>query len=173
MPGTVARSFRLWGKKRGDRRTGSRLIGSLGEAIFFGVLFLLGILALTVVATSQIIHPTPEVYQVGFGFWLLILVLGSFVVIGSGGLVFTVLHVGASIGVGEAGIRNRVDSGCPARSQRLSGDSLGRQPDEQPWSDFSVSLAGGALDALESIRRYGAGGVDDRFHHRAGGHLRF
>ena len=28
----MARMFRLWGKKRGDRRTGSQLVAGLGEA---------------------------------------------------------------------------------------------------------------------------------------------
>ena len=92
----LARSFRLWGKKRGDRRTGSRLLGSLGEAIFFGVLFVLGATSLSALLTSQAIHPTPEVYQPGFGFWLLILVLGSFALIGGGGVLYTVMHVTAS-----------------------------------------------------------------------------
>jgi hypothetical protein len=38
----VARNFRYFEKKRGHRRTGSRLFGSVGEAIFFAVLLLVG-----------------------------------------------------------------------------------------------------------------------------------
>jgi hypothetical protein len=38
----VARNFRYFEKKRGHRRTGSRLFGSLGEAIFFAVMLLVG-----------------------------------------------------------------------------------------------------------------------------------
>jgi hypothetical protein len=38
----VARSFRYYEKKRGHRRTGSRLFGSVGEALFFAALLLLG-----------------------------------------------------------------------------------------------------------------------------------
>ena len=34
----MARNFRYYEKKRGHRRTGSRLFGSVGEAIFFAVL---------------------------------------------------------------------------------------------------------------------------------------
>ena len=44
----MARFFRFVEKKRGERRTGSNWIGSLGEAIFCGSLFLLGTLLLGV-----------------------------------------------------------------------------------------------------------------------------
>ena len=90
------RGFRLWGKKRGDRRTGSRLAASLGEGIFFGLLFLLGSILLIVLITMQAIDPATEPYRVGFGFWLLILVLASFILIGGYGMFSTGLHAGAS-----------------------------------------------------------------------------
>jgi hypothetical protein len=35
-------TFRLYRKKRGHRRTGSRILGSVGEALFFGAFFVLG-----------------------------------------------------------------------------------------------------------------------------------
>ncbi|MEN6405552.1 MAG: hypothetical protein ABFC77_03680 [Thermoguttaceae bacterium] len=38
----MARSFRFYGKKRGNRRTGSPMLGSVGEALFWAVLLLLG-----------------------------------------------------------------------------------------------------------------------------------
>jgi hypothetical protein len=38
----LARGFRFYGKKRGHRRTGSPLLGSLGEAAFFGALVVIG-----------------------------------------------------------------------------------------------------------------------------------
>jgi len=38
----VARSFRLYEKKRGNRSTGSKKLGSAGEALFFAVFFVLG-----------------------------------------------------------------------------------------------------------------------------------
>ncbi len=38
----MARGFRYYEKKRGDRRTGSSSFGSLGEALFFAVFLLLG-----------------------------------------------------------------------------------------------------------------------------------
>lgn len=38
----MARNFRYYGKKRGDRRTGSRMLGSVGEMIFYAAFLLLG-----------------------------------------------------------------------------------------------------------------------------------
>ena len=38
--------FRLYGKKRGDRRTGSQTLGNVGEALFFAVFFLMGTVSL-------------------------------------------------------------------------------------------------------------------------------
>ena len=42
----MARNFRYFEKKRGHRRTGSRLFGSVGEAIFFAVLLVVGCAAI-------------------------------------------------------------------------------------------------------------------------------
>lgn len=92
----VARTFRLWQKKRGGRRTGSRLAGSVGEAVFFGILFLLGAISLTAVITSQAMNPTPEIYRPGFGFWLMVLVMASFALIGGTGVVWTAVCAGTS-----------------------------------------------------------------------------
>ncbi len=91
----MARLFRVWEKKRGNRRTGSRLVGSLGEAFFSGVLFLLGIVSLTALIASQTMMATP-MYSPGFGFWLMVLVLSSFILLGGGGVILTVFQVGAS-----------------------------------------------------------------------------
>lgn len=86
----------MWGKKRGGRRTGSKTLGTLGEAMFFGVLFWFGAMSLTALLTSQAFNPAANVYQPGFGFWVMVLVLGSFVLLGGGGVVWTVFHVSAS-----------------------------------------------------------------------------
>ena len=93
MVGTrFRRRFRWWPKKRGARRTGSRLLGSLGEAFFFGLLFLLGAVALASLLAAQFGGPQAEMLRMGFGFgfWVLVLVLGSFLLIGGAGFVFTV-----------------------------------------------------------------------------------
>lgn len=88
--------FRVWGKKRGSRRTGSKWLGTVGEALFFGVLFLLGAVSLTALVASQTMRPDANLYQPGFGFWLMLLVLSSFVLLGGGGMIWTVFHVSAS-----------------------------------------------------------------------------
>jgi hypothetical protein len=93
----VARLFRFVEKKRGKRRTGSNLVGSLGEALFCGSLFLLGTLLLSVIVGAHLVQPNPDQFTFGLGGWLLILVTASSVVLGGGGLIWTVLRVGTSI----------------------------------------------------------------------------
>lgn len=51
----MVRSFRLYQKKRGNRRTGSKKSGSAGEAVFFGVFFLLGCGGLVVMFATLVI----------------------------------------------------------------------------------------------------------------------
>ena len=89
----MARWIRLWEKKRGRRRTGSNLLGSVGEALFFVVLFLLGSCALVALIASVVTGPWPANYWI---LWLSVLVLASFILIGGGGVVYTVLQVGTS-----------------------------------------------------------------------------
>ena len=92
----MARLFRLWEKKRGDRRTGSEFVGGLGEGLFFGVLFLLGSMSLAYLVASRLLGVVPPAFEPGFGFWLMVLVMISFMLIGGTGVVYTVLHVGTS-----------------------------------------------------------------------------
>lgn len=51
----MARSFRLYGKKRGHRRTGTPWLGSFGEALFFALFFLLGCGGLVAIITSLVL----------------------------------------------------------------------------------------------------------------------
>ncbi|MCA9154565.1 MAG: hypothetical protein KDA62_04585 [Planctomycetales bacterium] len=92
----MARVFRLWTKKRGDRLSANPLVGNLGEALFFGLLFLMGLVSLVALIANYALDPRPEVTALGFGFWLLLMVLASFVLIGGGGLIYTVLNVRTS-----------------------------------------------------------------------------
>jgi len=92
----VARLFRFLEKKRGQRRTGSNLAGSVGEAVFCGTLFVLGVLGLTTLAALQVVAYDPQSLAIGVGWWLLVLVMSSFAVIGGLGLIRTALRVGAS-----------------------------------------------------------------------------
>ena len=51
----MARSFRVYQKKRGNRRTGSRTLGSLGELVFFALFFLAGCGGIVILLTAFII----------------------------------------------------------------------------------------------------------------------
>jgi hypothetical protein len=92
----VAKLFRVWEKKRGDRRTGSRLAGTVGEAAFFGSLFVLGVVSLATLLTSQAVAPDPDFFTLGLGAWLVLIVLSSLILIGGAGFLLTVLEIGAS-----------------------------------------------------------------------------
>ncbi|GIW92312.1 MAG: hypothetical protein KatS3mg110_0353 [Pirellulaceae bacterium] len=105
----MKRLVRLWGKKRGTRRTGSHLAGTLGEAAFFGSLFLLGLVSLASLIASQIIAPSAELFQIGWGTWLVLLVLVTFLLIGGGGLFLSVWELGASVERRSALVRRAAD----------------------------------------------------------------
>jgi len=92
----VARFFRFVEKKRGQRRTGSNLVGSLGEAVFCGCLFLLGTLLLSVIITSQLVRPNPAPFALGAGGWLIVLAASSSIVLGGGGLIWSAVRLGTS-----------------------------------------------------------------------------
>lgn len=51
----MARNFRIFEKKRGNRRTGSRKLGAAGEALFFAVFLLLGCAGLAALVTTLVI----------------------------------------------------------------------------------------------------------------------
>jgi len=105
----MAPRFRFLGKKRGERRTGSRMVGSVGEAIFFGILFLFGAIALAALVSAQVINPVAAYYRPGLGFWLAVTVLSSFVFIGGAGVILTVLRVGVSVERRSAIVRRATD----------------------------------------------------------------
>lgn len=94
MPG----GFKWLEKKRGGRRTGSRIAGGVGEALFFGSLFLLGAAALVGLLITQLLTNIPEGVPrlTGLGFWIVLLVLLAFIVVGGSRFVYAVLWVGTS-----------------------------------------------------------------------------
>jgi hypothetical protein len=106
----VARLFRFVEKKRGERRTGSNLVGSFGEAAFCGSLFLLGTLLLGVIIGTQVVQPDASQFKFGYGRWLVILVGASSVVLGGAGLIWTVLRMGTSIERRSAMARRAAES---------------------------------------------------------------
>lgn len=93
----MAKWVRLWGKKRGTRMSGWWVVGSVSEAAFFGALFILGIVSLTIVVSSQVFWPeTTTLPTIGFGFWLLVIASSSFIVIGLTAFVLQVSQTLAS-----------------------------------------------------------------------------
>jgi hypothetical protein len=92
----VAKWLRLWGKKRGTRMSGWWVVGSVSEAAFFGSLFLLGIVTLTIVVSSQLFWPESTFLRVGFGFWLMVIASCSFIVIGLTAFILQVSQTLAS-----------------------------------------------------------------------------
>ena len=90
--GKLARRFRLWEKKRGNRRTGSKLWGSAGEALFFAALFLFGSISLTALLTTE--NQSFDAWASWL--WLVGLVLVSLVFIGAGGTIWSILMVGTT-----------------------------------------------------------------------------
>lgn len=91
----MARVFRVWGKKRGNRRTGSPWLGTVGEVLFSSTLFVLGIVSLAALLLAQTLSSSPP-FPPGLGFWVLVLALSSFVLLGGGGVIWTVLHASAT-----------------------------------------------------------------------------
>ena len=102
----MARLFRLWEKKRGERRTGSKTAGGVGEALFFAALFLLGAVSLTALLTSMFASGS---WLSGWWLWLVVVVLASFALIGGGGFVYSLLHLSASAERRSAIMRRATD----------------------------------------------------------------
>ncbi len=71
-------------------------VGSLGEALFFAAFFLIGVMCFTTLVGWQFISPTTQVVPIGYGFWLLISVTASFIVMGAVGFWYRVLKVATS-----------------------------------------------------------------------------
>ncbi|MCA9132462.1 MAG: ABC transporter ATP-binding protein [Planctomycetales bacterium] len=92
----MAKWVRLWGKKRGTRMSGWWVVGSVSEAAFFGALFLLGIVSLTIVVSGQVFWPHSPILRIGFGFWLMVIASSSFMVIGLTAFILQVSQTLAS-----------------------------------------------------------------------------
>ena len=88
--------IRLFEKKRGQRRTGSPWLGRLTEAFFFALLVLLAIIGLSAITFNHFTGIQRIEQTIGFGFWLTVIVLSSFVVIGTGGFLWTIVQLGVS-----------------------------------------------------------------------------
>ena len=91
----MARRFRLWEKKRGDRLTGARWIGSAGEAMFFAALSVFGGIALIAHSQSDYLQTGPDGYPEVWN-WLILFVLVSLTAMGVMGFVHALLVAGTS-----------------------------------------------------------------------------
>lgn len=109
------------------------VVGSVSEAAFFGVLFLLGIASLTIVVSWQVFWPNSTLWRPGFGFWLMVCASISFIVIG---LTAFILRVSQTLASPE--MRSAMASEAKrAHQRRAESDSDGpaNLPDLQALTD--------------------------------------
>ncbi len=131
----MKRPLRLWGKKRGSRMSGWWLIGRAGQASFFGALLLIGLAVLTIEVSWQLISPETNVYTVGYGFWLLVLVSVSFVLIGAFGFGRQVVSVAISDEHRAAMSGGKLDSQSSTRILRPKRTSISYLPALARYTD--------------------------------------
>lgn len=114
------RRFRLWEKKRGSRRTGSSWWGGAGETLFFGSLFLLGALTLTELVVFWMREDPESFLASTWGVWLSVLLLGSLVIVGAVGSVYSAVLTGTSAERRAAIAKRATTSDLLADSQQSS-----------------------------------------------------
>jgi hypothetical protein len=85
----------LWEKKRGNRITGSQYVGTAGEAIFFAVLSIFGVLTLLAFVRSEYFDLGSS-GQSRVWSWLILLVLVSLSLIGGIGFIYSSVLLGTS-----------------------------------------------------------------------------
>lgn len=68
-------------------------IGSLGEALFFAIVFLIGVFLSAILISWQLMSQSTQPLKVGYGFWLFLGVCLSFAVLGIVGFWYRVLKV--------------------------------------------------------------------------------
>ncbi|MDA7950141.1 MAG: hypothetical protein MPJ24_01535 [Pirellulaceae bacterium] len=94
----MAFKFRIWGKKIRHRQTGSPLVKSLGETVFFAVLLLLGLVFASLVALAYfgILNENERLGFEGGAWWMVLSLSLSFGIIGGSGLVYNLFRIGIS-----------------------------------------------------------------------------
>lgn len=90
------RRFRLWEKKRGNRQTGSSIFGGAGETLLYAGLFLVGVATLTQLIWLRVSGTAESFVTSNWGMALSVLLLGSLIVIGIFGSIYSVIVTGTS-----------------------------------------------------------------------------
>ncbi len=134
----LARRFRFWQKKRGDRRTGSPLAGSVGEAIACTTILLVAFFAISALLASRWTEvQLLSSIAVGSRFWTAILVLVSMAIMGAVGLAWTVFSVTTSAERRRAIVDSARADGANALGPRTS---RGPSPEDFPTIPSSENL---------------------------------
>jgi hypothetical protein len=87
---------RLWSKKRGSRLLMQYTAGAVGEALYYAVLFLLGVLALSIAVARAFSVDDLSQLRIGYGFWLTLIASLSLIGLGGGNLAYRILRISAS-----------------------------------------------------------------------------
>lgn len=129
------RRFRLWEKKRGCHQTGSTLWGGTGETLFFAALFLVGIATLTQLVWLRIASANQSYLTSNVGLLLSVLLLGSFIVIGAAGAIYSVICTATSAERRAAIAKSAVDHELLAEVQKQAEHKLPTIPDDTNWKN--------------------------------------
>jgi hypothetical protein len=137
-PALLAKRIRFWQKERGDGQTGSPSAGSVGEAIVFAVLLLVGFFALSGLLASRLTDvPGLSSIAVGSRYWTSLLVVTSMFVMGVVGLFWTVFSVTTSAERRRSIVDNAIVDGAGVLGSN-------RTPGPSP-QDFPTIPPGGNL----------------------------
>ncbi|MGB7324965.1 MAG: hypothetical protein WBD31_08830 [Rubripirellula sp.] len=90
-----------WSKKRGERRLSNDASGVAGEAVFYMLLFLIGVFGLTLVlinrfAPKSVVNVPTEAFSTSLSTWIFGILSLASMLTGIGGLIFRLMRFGAS-----------------------------------------------------------------------------
>lgn len=139
----MVKQFRLLPKKRGDRRTGSAWVGRATEFAFLGGLFVLGLALFSDVVMSQLGLGGDPIFHFsyGLGFWLYVLVVASFSLIGGGGLIWSLFHARTSVERRSAIAKKAGNLDLVSEVVPMPRDFPGLPPDENLTNSPGTVLA--------------------------------
>ena len=129
------RHFRWWEKKRGSRQTGSTWWGGAGETLFFASLFLVGVAALTQLIWFRVMGRTGAFVTSNWGLLLSVLVLGSLILVGAIGAIYSVVVAGTTAERRAAIAKRATDSELLQDAQHSSPIDYPSIPDDANWKN--------------------------------------